>query len=722
MAVLGAGAGAGGSVTTATAVADGTISEGQAVFVRDDGTIIGDAANVAADSDKTGDHRARDDYAGYRWKWNRIFVDRAAGRAIWTGSQYGTYSAQDLKAKELTLNPSTGQIVVGSEPNNGQPTYSHFDTLTGGAYLLDMKWVASQKSWVYASRGAVGANAGFYDLKLGRLRFETDSQRAHTAHYTVNCGQAGEFQYTGTRYGNGGLVLDDDDNIYFFSSHGTGHTYGASSCQLHWVDWSANANITTSDFKNRVCPGESNSNNRVYECANMRGCFDSLNNQVIVATSHYDNVHLWAFTVTSSGGITFSHWLEEAWDGLNAGSSVGNFWDIESDGLGNLCVMGHDRQVYVAKNSGTAFTASSTPIPAPSLSNTGDGGMPLAMRYFPTYKQWLGVWCQGTTSAEDPTVVQQWRVVDGVAGATTTERIGKSSHKGNNLSGSAIWGPLGYNDTQERWGLRGALSDTGRFYGQGEGPDFYVWGGNVSGGWIFSNQLRISTGATGTYLGLANADIASGATGDVVAGGGEKDGFSNLIVGESYSATGGSALVKTADLTSDQAVGAIFVGTATAPTKILIGQDIIPPEKLAQPEPSVTSLLPGRFCWTYDNHDQCKFVCNALEYNYATAAPNPKTAVDVTGAGIWTCGLFVSNSAWTSARVIVTIDGVIVLDDTQDPGQYQGMAQCGALANATATYQYAQTFSEGHIVFNKSLKIEVEASHVGYYLYNYVLT
>jgi hypothetical protein len=261
----------------------------------------------------------------------------------------------------------------------------------------------------------------------------------------------------------------------------------------------------------------------------------------------------------------------------------------------------------------------------------------------------------------------------------------------------------------------------------GKGPQSYVWNSYQEATWLFRNQIRFSASLLGTYLGVANAAIANGATGEILVAGAEKDGYSSLIPGSSYSAldTDGS-LVLTSSLTTAQELAAHFVGTATSPTKLLIGQDVLPPTEKARPgitnPRAATYLVPGRFCQTYNNEQTSMYVANAVKYDYS--ASGLKTAIDVTGSGIWTCGLLVQGTDLTSARVKVTIDGVIVLDDTQNPGSGQGMAQCGSLylSHTTASSSTGLIFSEGHIPFAKSLKVELDANSSCDYLYNYTLT
>lgn len=571
----------GGGVTTANAEAAEAITAGEAVFVKGDGKIIGATATADAEGEKVAEQPARSDYSGYPFFNTRIFINLAAGRGLWIGTEKKTHESGDqLKAKELEVNTTTGDITAGGY--NGQPDSAHYDGgFGGGGYLMDVVWSATQKSWILVARGNYdpGAGRAAYDLCFERIRFATDNQRTHTAvyHAVATIASAGaEYQaaVTGAGYGAGGLVLDSrNDKIYFYSV-GSSNTYGKNCVQMHWIDWSADADITTSDMKNRVTAGYTHGS----YTTSCRGCFDSLRNQVVIATTPDSGyIDLVAFDVTEAGGITYSHSSTNAHH-MTATSTTGYYVrDIEMDAAGNYCVMGGDHNVYVGKNTGSAFTPSSAAVIRPP----GAIGIAVAMKYFPVYDQWTGIWCKNDTEAsnkEDPTYLKQWQVTDGVAGSKTVERENKNCWQ-THTSGVYV-GPEELSATSNyatgRGGLAGALTSNGVFYSAGgKGPQSYVWNSFQEATWIFRNDIRLSAAGMGNYLGVASADIADGATGEILVEGGEKDGYSNLIPGESYHALDSDGTItQTSSLTAEQKLSAHYVGTATSTTKLLIGQDI----------------------------------------------------------------------------------------------------------------------------------------------------
>ena len=132
-----------------------------------------------------------------------------------------------------------------------------------------------------------------------------------------------------------------------------------------------------------------------------------------------------------------------------------------------------------------------------------------------------------------------------------------------------------------------------------------------------------------------------------------------------------------------------------------------------------TMLLPGRF------GEQPVGLTNVPRYvlgglQYITSGSGLKTAVDVTGSGVLTAGLFSSRVTSTSARVIITIDGIEVLDDSGTNIVQYCMAQVNSLS-VTSGNTGGSSGSEA-LPFLKSLKIQCQCNVPGYYTYNYYLT
>tara|TARA_R110000824_G_scaffold89382_3_gene219185 strand:- start:1837 stop:2277 length:441 start_codon:yes stop_codon:yes gene_type:complete len=132
-----------------------------------------------------------------------------------------------------------------------------------------------------------------------------------------------------------------------------------------------------------------------------------------------------------------------------------------------------------------------------------------------------------------------------------------------------------------------------------------------------------------------------------------------------------------------------------------------------------TFLLPGRrgYLDSYGVDDSNR--SNALFYAYTKSAA--ADALSVTGAGYWTFGYFQGQGeSSTTGTVVVTIDGVTVLDDTVSADiQYTGMCQVGSIFYAGSV---GPGITRVRVPFNKSLLVNVQSDGDARYYYDYYLT
>ena len=111
---------------------------------------------------------------------------------------------------------------------------------------------------------------------------------------------------------------------------------------------------------------------------------------------------------------------------------------------------------------------------------------------------------------------------------------------------------------------------------------------------------------------------------------------------------------------------------------------------------AATSLVTGRQCLTMGQNiaiKDCGFTQYGMQSNHDPG------------------------STW--GRVKATIDGVVVIDDTVSFGINYGLIQVGAFFVAS---NVSAVCSLGHVLFNTSLKIEVESQYGSYYNYDYFMT
>lgn len=136
---------------------------------------------------------------------------------------------------------------------------------------------------------------------------------------------------------------------------------------------------------------------------------------------------------------------------------------------------------------------------------------------------------------------------------------------------------------------------------------------------------------------------------------------------------------------------------------------------------AATTLLPGR---SGQHIDEGANLANKTASIRVEVSSGPATSViDVTGSGVlafsYLCGIFAS----TSNNVTMTIDGTVVLNDTQnrDIGSNQlGMSQVGSIYWRTLSTGINVAYQE--VPFNKSLLVTVQSDSTVYYYYNYYLT
>ena len=137
---------------------------------------------------------------------------------------------------------------------------------------------------------------------------------------------------------------------------------------------------------------------------------------------------------------------------------------------------------------------------------------------------------------------------------------------------------------------------------------------------------------------------------------------------------------------------------------------------------AATLILPGRMCSHYQaNVDKA---VGAIRYNY-TGGSGDYQVINVTGSGIWTFGYFYRQDGETTAprnnNIVVVIDGVTVLDDTNDASlNNSGMIQVGSVLYYTTGKYFASSY--GAIQFNTSLSVTISSLDDSKYVYNYHLT
>ena len=134
---------------------------------------------------------------------------------------------------------------------------------------------------------------------------------------------------------------------------------------------------------------------------------------------------------------------------------------------------------------------------------------------------------------------------------------------------------------------------------------------------------------------------------------------------------------------------------------------------------AATTLIGGRRSYYDEQGANLKTATGAALYSYVAGAA--RDAVNVTGSGVLEFAMFAGTTTSNiNNRVIITIDGVVALDDSlAGLINRSGMVQVGNFFYITST---AITCTYSYVPFNKSLVINIESDDDATYYYNYYLT
>ena len=288
--------------------------------------------------------------------------------------------------------------------------------------------------------------------------------------------------------------------------------------------------------------------------------YDSANEQIVVVTGGYTstvNQTLHAFDVAANGTVTYSHGLADA-----GGSTVtGNIRALVTDTSGNLVWSDTgSEKLYAAINSGSAFTKGN------SINWPSGVYAQISMAYNPTVKNFVASYVMGTSQQQSP-IHLIFTVSAGALGAATKQTTGTGAQFGTY---SSYVGYVTYpNSTNPRYIGGNYVYTTDTFY------QFNF--GNADGNTISevnSNIIATSNTFTGSYIGLAKAAISNGASGTITTKGAINESQSGLAAGIRYVVTSDGTVKTETSLTESESPTAIFLGTATSTTAMLVGDSL----------------------------------------------------------------------------------------------------------------------------------------------------
>ena len=136
---------------------------------------------------------------------------------------------------------------------------------------------------------------------------------------------------------------------------------------------------------------------------------------------------------------------------------------------------------------------------------------------------------------------------------------------------------------------------------------------------------------------------------------------------------------------------------------------------------AATTLLTGRT--GYHKDEGANLAPRTGSLRVTVAASTPTNVINVTGSGILMFSYLSAIATSTVNTVVITIDGTVVLNDTQNRNignNQEGMIQAGSFNIMPVSS--GQSISYASIPFNTTLLVNVTSDAVAYYYYNYYLT
>ena len=247
------------------------------------------------------------------------------------------------------------------------------------------------------------------------------------------------------------------------------------------------------------------------------------------------------------------------------GTVAGQIRSLECDDAGNVVWSElNSKKLYAAKNTGSAF------VKGNSISWAAGASAQTSMRYNPTYKSWVASYINDTSGSGAAQYQKPNHLIYAVGNGNISNKTLVTVGTGEQ-AGAYAGSNTGFIDNAtSSFKIGGNYSDTTDTFVQ------YTWGYSGSGNVAYMNSNRIATSNifTGSYIGLAKAAIADGASGKITTKNAINESQSGLTSGLRYGVTALGVVKSEGSMTDDEAVNAIFLGTATDSDKIFVGNSL----------------------------------------------------------------------------------------------------------------------------------------------------
>ena len=656
---FGGSGGGGGGISSIDATASGAIGSGKPAFLKGDGKIAEatgtGSTHTLVDSDVCITYNNSHPYSFYS---SRTIVDRPAGRGIMIGCHSGTSYNYASRYKLFTVNSTSG---TGA----GQNQYGV--TSIGGA--------ATDSNYCQYPIGAVWDNNGYWivayrqnstgSYKVIFCKVKTTNGYSATGNYAHDFANTGYFAAFNNYGGVSSLVKDTENNRNYFVTCGTNTGYGQGITVTGPITWTNDSNDTcdlgTAANSGSQTPG--------YMYGSVSACYDAANNQIVAVHSSggtgINNYRLFAFTLNQDTGVpSYSHVSGST---RTASSAAGKVEGCAADTSGNICWTETDaKKTYSAKNTGSAFTYGGE-LNAPSGTSYS-----IVMNYVAAADQWAGIWVSGTSGTGYTPQVQQFAVADGVIAPTVKNMSGA----GSQYAGSAGYAGTYINKTYQA-GYNQFINDKGFAFQFGQDT------GAANTSSVNCVQLGLSNTFTSDYVGLATAAINDAASGTITTKGALNTAQSGLTAGGRYFVTPTGTVSLEGDLSDDDKSGAVFLGSATNATTMLVGDSLKVVDSSAIHKNPAKSISSAGFSTSANLQRWDQWMAYVAGTTQVSAS-GTADILNVTGSG--TCYYFVishSSTANTQISVDLVVDGIVIGSPRLIyTGLYRPLSLVGTYANA----------------------------------------
>ena len=568
-----------GALTKSSFTAANAIAAGDPVLIDGSGKVLKQTASGPTSWGTTGTGSRFLHYNNtgnaYGASWSRI--DAASGRVAYMRSKHvnSNNRQNNLSAGTCTVNTAA---TIAFAPTNMSASNGQSYGVNGEC--LDVIWDDANDGWI---------ELGFKDSaptnKMIITKYYTANglyQTAYSDDSNTNLPNVAANQISDRM---GSLVKDDNGKVFAVgtSPSGSDGTYYGWHCRR--IDYSTNA-ADGCTFGTALVADVSTTGN--YRHTDLCATFDSLNDQIVVVAGNASGgTSVWAIDVAANGTITNSHSASltalTAADGSTYTNIVAsnNWWkSIKCDSNGCLAAVSHQGNIISFKNTGSAFTMGTWIRDEDTAQPKGIGtdySSGLRVQGINVLTGAADTFCVPyITTASGTQTLRYYMFKVNSGDGTISTTVNKTPTAGHSIVVTGSYSSLrGYNNY-----VPNNNHDVGGTQQQTLSQDGSSYFEYTNYSRVFVTNLDFFE-----YLGLAEAAINANASGDITLLGGVNENQSSKVAGKEY--------YLNADGTVSAGSGALPIGTAISPTKILVGKKLTPGTDLQPANKVIKSVQRG---------------------------------------------------------------------------------------------------------------------------------